>query len=209
MSVQDFQNFVAAKRRERDDAIARFDRRQRRILLAVYTTVAILFVLGVVGARGQDRMQFDIVGPAITIDGHSIWINNQAVGLYGIDGPGAFTECERAVTDWVFLKRPELFACGLAAENALARIIAGGRIECKQIGKNIDGLVLARCFKGALDIAEAIALDGWAALAAGHEWIDHPELMEIYERAVDQAIEEKRGIWAADITTRPGWEKKQ
>ncbi|ANU08451.1 thermonuclease family protein [Paraurantiacibacter namhicola] len=92
-------------------------------------------------------------GSAVAVDGDTIRIGEERIRLVGIDAPEASQFCERGGVQW---------QCGADAIALLEALLERGRIECRQIGRDIYQRVLATCSVGRLDLAGEMVGSGLA-----------------------------------------------
>ncbi|NBO20938.1 MAG: thermonuclease family protein [Rhodobacteraceae bacterium] len=121
-----------------------------------------------------------LVGPARVVDGDTLAMGAQKLRLYGIDAPEIHQTCRREGKAW---------PCGVFARDALAKLVALGRLSCAGQGHDRYGRVLVICQNGAGDIAEAMVRAG-----AATAYLRYSDRYAVPE---DEARRAKRGIWAA------------
>lgn len=130
-------------------------------------------------------------GPALStggsvrvIDGDTIALGETTVRLAGIDAPEAGQPCGDLRRD-----------CGAAARQALADLIAGRPVTCRQAGHAESwGRAVAFCTAGDGDLSEAMIVRGMAVFAAkyAHQWpSEAPRLAAAEARARSAG----RGVW--------------
>lgn len=115
-------------------------------------------------------------------DGDTLDFGLTEVRLAGIDAPELGQQCQRGGVAW---------ACGDEARNALADLLAGGQVECRQQGTDSDGVSLATCTAGTIDLADALTTVGMAIALEGAD--------PAYAARADRARELRLGIWAGEF----------
>jgi endonuclease YncB( thermonuclease family) len=135
---------------------------------------AIVACIFVVSAAGGQTVQ----GRATVIDGDTLEIAGEMVRLHAIDAPEAAQRCTDA--------GGRFWPCGRHATRAL-RDLARGGVRCDGQGRDRYGRLVARCYAGGQDVAEALVRAG-AAFA-------YPEYGRDYVAAEAEAHRAARGIW--------------
>ena len=95
-----------------------------------------------------------IVGQASIIDGDTIEIHRQRIGLSGIDAPESAQLCRNADSD--------LYRCGAKAANALDDHITGRPVSCESTGMDQYGRMVAVCSADNDDLAMWLVRSGLA-----------------------------------------------
>lgn len=133
----------------------------------------------------------DIVGNAKVADGDSLTINGKRIRLFGIDAPELAQRC--------LDNNRKSYTCGKSARSALAMLVAGGDISCRE--RDIDKYerIVASCIKHNVDIAEQMVKQGWA-LAYRH-------YSEGYVPAEEEAQKNGNGIWQGKFENPQEWRK--
>ena len=143
-----------------------------RLSLSLGRVVAIVAIAGgVVGARtfwpdqgghgrGDTSGRGQISGHPRVADGDSLVIDGERLRLSGIDAPELAQSCRLAT-----MSHP----CGDEAKEHLERLIGGRTVRCEWDRLDKYGRALARCRIGAVDLAAAMARDGWAIAYGAHE----------------------------------------
>ena len=121
------------------------------ILRAVLTSVIAIILLA---RQTIATAATTITGTARISDGDTIRVQGTRIRLNGIDAP----ENDQVCID----KSNKTYACGIAARDALARLIQGRAIACR--GDKIDryGRQIMTCFAGETDINASMVATGWA-----------------------------------------------
>jgi len=100
----------------------------------------------------------EIKGKPRAIDGKTLIINGQKIHLFGVDAPEFDQMCQKKETH-------QPFQCGVISAHKLKRMIDHvASVTCKGKGRTSEGVLLATCFDGRIDINEQIILRGWAML---------------------------------------------
>lgn len=137
-----------------------------------FTAAALLLV-------ASPALAQDVSGTARAADGDSLDFGGIAVRLHGIDAPELSQSCERAGQHW---------ACGKAAADKLAALIAGRQVSCEQRDVDIHGRTVAACRAGGVDLAGAM-IDAGLAVAL-------PEFSDRYVAQEARARTARLGLWA-------------
>ena len=97
----------------------------------------------------------EISGRATVIDGNTIEIDSERIRILDIDAPEISQLCfPRDGRD--------AWACGQAAADALAWLLADDSVTCKTEGTDYVGRWFAQCYVATLSIAAWMAGNGWA-----------------------------------------------
>lgn len=118
--------------------------------LALLPIIATILLAGATVAA----MATTITGTARVSDGDTITINGTRIRLNGIDAP----ETDQVCID----KSGATYACGIAARDALARLVLGRSVACS--GNDVDryGRLVMTCRVGETDLNAAMVAGGWA-----------------------------------------------
>ncbi|GAB6845155.1 endonuclease YncB(thermonuclease family) [Methylorubrum rhodinum] len=157
-----------------------------RTVLAVLSISAAL--CGPAGADEADAGDA-VTGRAAVIEGDTLRLRGQVVGLYGIVAPAPGAACESA--------RGASIRCGAAAARALAERIGEGSLACEPRGRDRFDRLLAVCRKEGED------LGAWM-VESGHAVADRFHVRD-YVAHEARAWSRRRGLWAgvfADPTER-------
>jgi endonuclease YncB( thermonuclease family) len=133
---------------------------------------------------------FTFSGLAAVIDGDTISIGQQSIRLAAIDA------CE---LDQDGLRGNEVWACGIAAWSYLRKIVEGQHVRCKIVDEDHDRRYVGQCFVGNVDVGLAMVQNGLAELRLRYLSRAHIINLLEYERAENQALADKLGIWSAEI----------
>lgn len=133
----------------------------------------------VVASSGQAEA---IYGEAKALDGDSLAFTGRQVRLFGIDAPEFDQTCQKDGQSW---------ACGEAAKEQLAGLVAGQRVECLGQGVDQHGRVLAVCYAGGFELNRVMVEQGWAAA--------YREFSDDYVAAELQAKRNGLGIWSSNV----------
>jgi endonuclease YncB( thermonuclease family) len=128
----------------------------------------------------------ELRGRARAIDGDSLRVGEEEIRLQGIDAPEARQTCTREGREW---------ACGRAAAEALAELVAGGELRCSFEDRDAYGRALAVCTRDGADINAAMVERG-LALAYRH-------YTERYAAEEEAARRARRCLWAGEF--EPPW----
>ena len=122
----------------------------------------------------------ELVGRARVIDGDTLEIAGQKVRLFGIDAPELDQRCDRDGRVW---------ACGLAARDALADVAGRQRLTCAVQDIDRYGRNVATCFAGDQDVAALMVRQGMA--------IAYRRYSGRYVNAEAAARREGIGLWTS------------
>lgn len=119
-------------------------------------------------------------GPAVVLDGDTLRIGGEVLGLYGIAAPGRAQTCETVSGE----RRP----CGLESARALARHIGAAELACEPRGLDRHHRKVVLCRIGGEDLA------GWL-VENGHAVADRLSAT-VYVAAETSAWARRRGLWS-------------
>lgn len=122
-----------------------------------------------------------ITGRAAPVGGDTLRVRDVTIRLDGIEVPDRDQTCARSDT--------RVWRCGEAAQNAMARLVAGRSVRCEPNGKDAAGTVRATCFSGSTDVAAALVKGGHAFAESG--------MMARYRSEQSAAREAKAGLWSS------------
>lgn len=74
--------------------------------------------------------QADITGPALVVDGDTIWIGKTKIRIWAIDAPEVKQECHRKGVPW---------KCGVAATEHLRKFIEISPSPVKTVARAVTG----------------------------------------------------------------------
>ncbi len=87
------------------------------------------------------------------LDGDTLELAGRRLRLHGIDAPEPGQLCSRDGVPW---------PCGAEAALLLRRLVAGREVACRTTGRVRDGVVLAACRLGWLDLSAELLTRGMA-----------------------------------------------
>ena len=121
-----------------------------------------------------------ISGPPRVVDGDTLEIGTQRVRLFGIDAPALDQLCQHGGQE---------YQCGRVARAALWDLVGGLDVSCEPAGaaSTQDGVTVATCHAGKLDLSEAMVRNGWA--------LADPAATGRYAALEAQAKQARRGLW--------------
>ncbi len=120
-------------------------------------------------------------GRARVVDGDTLELAGERVRLFGIDAPELDQVCDRGGAAW---------ACGAAARDMLAKIVAGGRLTCAVQDVDRYGRAVAVCLRQDTDVAALMVRQGGA--------LAYRRYSDRYVNAEVAARREGLGVWASD-----------
>jgi endonuclease YncB( thermonuclease family) len=120
-------------------------------------------------------------GRARVVDGDTLELAGERVRLFGIDAPELDQVCDRGGAAW---------ACGAAARDMLAKIVAGGRLTCAVQDVDRYGRAVAVCLRQDTDVAALMVRQGGA--------MAYRRYSDRYVNAEVAARSEGLGVWASD-----------
>lgn len=160
-------------------------RQARRLAMSVM--VGLLVIAAALVIR-QSAPSQPLSGVGRASDGDSFRLGDSRVRLIGLDAPELDQTCPAPDgSDW---------ACGHAARNALAGLLAEGSVTCRAKGSDRYGRFLARCTVANTDLGAEMVRQGMA-VSAGDYWTEH-----LAARA--QAL----GIWSAGFDLPASWRRQ-
>lgn len=150
-----------------------------------HLTAAFILALSNSTARAET-----IAGRASVIDGDTLEIHGERIGILDVDAPESRQTCTRPDgSEW---------RCGQQASIALADWIGTRSVTCEAGRKNRDGRWLAHCESGGEDIARWLASRGWAVPYRACK-------CEIIRSASEGARSLQRGIWSGTFQMPWDW----
>jgi endonuclease YncB( thermonuclease family) len=134
----------------------------------------------------------DLMGRATVIDGDTIEINGQRIGLFGIDAPELQQTC---VADG------ETYQCGQQAALALAERVGQQTVACEERETDRDGRIIAVCRFDGADLGAWMVSQGWALAYAlySRDYIDQEDAARIAWL----------GVWQGVFTPPWAWRRAQ
>jgi endonuclease YncB( thermonuclease family) len=133
-----------------------------------------------------------IAGPPRVVDGDTLEIAGQRVRLFGIAAPALDQLCQHGGQE---------YPCGRVARAALWDFVGGLDVSCEPAGAASarDGVMVASCRAGRVDLSETMVPSGWAL--ADHAATNRYAALEV------QAKQARRGLWRG--TFQPPWQWRQ
>ncbi|MGH6760165.1 MAG: thermonuclease family protein [Phyllobacterium sp.] len=125
-------------------------------------------------------------GKAFAVDGDTLMFENKRVRLVGIDAPELGQTCKGRQGD---------FPCGREARSKLRALIGGQAVKCSGWQTDRYGRLLVECFKGDINLNQAMVESGWA--------ISYGD----YENSEAIASRNRAGLWAGDFERPQDWRK--
>lgn len=119
----------------------------------------------------------EIVGLALILDGDSLVLSNQRVRLHGIDAPEMSQTCSGT-------------PCGERAKFVL-QTLSDGKIRCVPTGEKSYNRLIAKCYRGNIDLSREMVRHGWAVAYRRYS-LD-------YASDEEYAREGKLGIWKTNF----------
>ncbi len=146
-----------------------------------------LVIIGGLAMGAAALAQQPIVGKPSVIDGDTMRIGQMRIRLHGIDAPEAEQVCQAGGKKW---------ACGKAATLALTQVIGTRWVTCLPKDKDQNGLVIAQCYSGPVDIAALLVRKGMA--------LAYRPYSDAYAIDEDYARRGRKGVWRG--TFQVPWE---
>ena|SRR5260221_13506745 len=115
---------------------------------------SVLAIISAFLAQAGDALSMEVSGPAVIVDGDTLWVGSQEVRIHGIDAPETSQKCQLPKGTW---------DCSGAAIAALASMIEGKAVRC--VGDEVDqyGRLIALCSTNAVpDIGAQLVASGLA-----------------------------------------------
>lgn len=127
-------------------------------------------------------------GRAIAAGGDRLRIGNTTLRLSGIEAPEPQQMCgATGAKQW---------RCGGATQTGLARLLAGGAVQCTLDGMDSAGHSLARCSRAGKEVNAEL-------VRQGHAFAETGLILTRYGSEEKEARAAKAGIWAAGDSMRP------
>jgi len=131
-------------------------------------------------------------GRAEAIDGDSLTLAGEELRLHGIDAPEWHQSCTRDGRER---------ACGVAARDALATLLAAGAVTCRWHERDAYGRALATCFRGAQNLNATLVAQGHA--------LAYRRYSKAYVAEEDAARRAGRGVWAGSFEAPATWRARE
>jgi endonuclease YncB( thermonuclease family) len=165
----------------------------RLCLIGGYTFTLLLLIV-VLLPLARALAAEPIAGRATVIDGDTIEIRSQRIRLWGIDAPESLQRCQGA--------SGKDYRCGKLVADVLDELLAAARpTRCDPVDVDRYKRVVARCYAGKLDVAEALVKRGLA--------IDYRQYSKgAYAAAEDAARSRRLGLWAGTFETPREWRRR-
>ncbi len=131
-------------------------------------------------------------GRAEAIDGDSLTLAGEEMRLHGIDAPEWHQSCALDGREQ---------ACGVAARDALAALLAGGPVTCRWEDRDTYGRALATCFRGKENLNATLVAQGHA--------LAYRRYSTTYVAEEDAARRARRGLWAGSFEAPAAWRARE
>lgn len=105
-------------------------------------------------ALSVEAARADVTGRATALDGDTLELSGTRVTLYGVDAPEHDQTCQT--------RQGRPYDCGTVATRSLAVLVSGRTVVCESRGRDATGETLGVCRLGRVDVAEQMAVQGWA-----------------------------------------------
>jgi endonuclease YncB( thermonuclease family) len=158
--------------------------------MRTHSTLAVAIAVLAAAALPACEAQERIAGSPKITDGDSFTIGTTEIRLFGVDAPEGRQTCTRNAREW---------RCGDAAAAELKRLVGGGSITCVQRDVDDYGRIVARCTKGNVDLAAAMARAGFA--------VAYRRYSSDYVDEENEARAARRGLWAGEFTPPDEWRR--
>jgi len=123
-----------------------------------------------------------LVGRAVVGTGDTLRLQGTSVRLSGIEAPDHGQQCMRDGS--------KHWKCGVAAKQALAKLVSGQTVACDVSGRDRAGVPLATCYVKDKDLAAELVRAGHVFSSGG--------LFSGYSGVESEAKSLKAGIWAGE-----------
>ncbi len=154
--------------------------------------LSIIFLNATLFASPMAASAARISGAAMVSDGDTVTIRGARIRLHGIDAPE---------TDQVCLSGTgKTYACGIAARDALIRLIEGRSLNCTGNEVDVYERRLMTCFVGKTNINAAMASDGWALAFRRYS--------NIYVDQEHEARRRQSGLWSGAFIAPWDWRNR-
>jgi endonuclease YncB( thermonuclease family) len=127
------------------------------------------------------------------VDGDTLHAGSERIRLVGIDAPEKLQTCRDA--------RGQAYACGTAATERLAALVAIGRVSCAAQGHDRYGRTLAVCSTAEVDdVGRALVREGLA--------VSYMDRDGRYTAAETAARDEGLGLWRGAFERPADWRRR-
>jgi endonuclease YncB( thermonuclease family) len=127
------------------------------------------------------------------VDGDTLHAGSEHIRLVGIDAPEKQQTCRDA--------RGQAYACGTAATERLAALVAIGRVSCAAQGHDRYGRTLAVCSTAEVDdVGRALVREGLA--------VSYMDRDGRYMTAETAARDEGLGLWRGAFERPADWRRR-
>ncbi|MFP6759120.1 MAG: thermonuclease family protein [Alphaproteobacteria bacterium] len=155
-------------------------------MLAFNRLALIVFTAALIAAPGRAEP----IGRATVIDGDTLEIDGETIGLWGIDAPELEQSCrEPNGAPW---------PCGRHAKQLLSRLAEGRMVVCRVLSDGQFRMTRARCSADNRDL-------GWAMVAFGFALDDVRYSSGAYGSPQRQSANVQAGIWSGTFVTPWEW----
>lgn len=142
------------------------------------TTFSVLALIALFAWKMNDRPETIKTGSFYVIDGDTLDDKGERLRLIGIDAPEYKQQCRRDGLAW---------GCGQAAREALVKLVATGRVDCRGSERDKYRRLLVTCRIGETDINAEMVRRGMAVAYGG------------YRSEETAARASKAGLWAGSF----------
>ena len=163
------------------------------VFTVLYTPAMIIrsrFALVVIFAMmAAEPGSADTIGRATVLDGDTLAVEGETIGLWGVDAP----ELEQSCRD----PRGARWPCGYHAKQLLVRLAEGQIVVCRVLSAGQFRMTRATCNADGRDL-------GWAMVAFGFALDDIRYSSGAYASPQRQSSNVRAGIWSGTFV--PPWE---
>jgi len=131
-------------------------------------------------------------GKPRVIDGDTLEIAGQRIGLFGIDAPEFNQVCTKKGKPW---------ACGEKATMVLLYAAGTHWVDCQTREKDKRGRLMADCKTGPYHLSEFMVRTGWA--------LADRTVSDQFVAQEEEAQKTKKGIWKGSFVEPWEWRKEQ
>ena len=152
--------------------------------LLVAGLLLVITVLSITPALAQ------VKGHVRVVDGDTIRVGRELIGLFGIDAPSAKQSCLIGAKRW---------PCGRRATEALRDFIGQSPVECFGAERDRQGRLLSVCLRDGEELNKWLVSQGWALV--------YPRGADAYQADEADAKSTKRGLWQGAFVTPWEWRR--